>query len=88
MSDQDDIARRVADSIPADMDHADTAAQIGITAEVFAETRNGHRPLSSIEIVLLGETLDVSDHWLVTGNPEPYRLADARRKIIEPGQRR
>ncbi|WP_158085086.1 hypothetical protein [Mycobacterium timonense] len=44
---QDEIARRVADSIPAATTHAEVAGQIGLTKDQLSKSLNGRRAISS-----------------------------------------
>lgn len=77
MSDHDDIARRVAESIPPETSYAEVAAGVLITAEELACSLNGERAFSSVELALLGDVLGVDAHWLITGNADPYRVVHA-----------
>lgn len=76
---QDDIARRVADSIPATLTHAEVAARIGLTKDQLSKSLNGRRAFSSVELAQLADVLDVDVHWLITGRPDPHRLVVAAR---------
>jgi hypothetical protein len=77
VSDHDDIARRVAESIPSETTYAEVAKGIRITADELARSLNRERVFSSVELALLGDVLGVDVHWLITGNPDPYRLVHA-----------
>lgn len=74
-----EIARRVADSIPPTTTHAHVAGQIGLSKEKLSKSLNGHRAFSSVELAQLAEVLNVDVHWLITGNPDPHRLVVAAR---------
>lgn len=76
---QDDIARRVAESIPAATTHAQVAGKIGLSAEKLSKSLNGRRAFSSVELAQLAEVLHVDVHWLITGRPDPHRLVVAAR---------
>lgn len=76
---QDEIARRVADSIPAATTHAEVAGQIGLTKDQLSKSLNGRRAFSSVELAQLADVLDVDVHWLITGRPDPHRLVVAAR---------
>jgi Zn-dependent peptidase ImmA (M78 family) len=76
---QEDIARRVADSIPAARTQAQVADQIGLTDEKLSKSLRGRRAFSSVELARLAEALTVDVHWLITGRPDPNRLVGAAR---------
>lgn len=76
---QEDIARRVADSIPATTTHAEVAAQIGLTKDQLSKSLNSRRAFSSVELAQLAEVLNADVHWLITGQPDPNRLVVAAR---------
>ncbi len=76
---QEDIARRVAESIPATLTQAQVAAQIGITDEKLSKSLRGRRAFSSVELAQLADVLNVDVHWLITGRPDPHRLVVAAR---------
>lgn len=76
---QDEIARRVADSIPAATTHAEVAAHIGLTKDQLSKSLNGRRAFSSVELAQLADVLDVDVHWLITGRPDPHRVVVAAR---------
>lgn len=77
------MARRVAASIPPETSYAEVAAGVRITADELAYSLNGERALSSVELALLGDVLGVDVHWLITGNPDPYRVVHACRLPTE-----
>lgn len=74
-----EIARRVADSIPPTTTHAHVAGQIGLSKEKLSKSLNGHRAFSSVELAQIAEVLGVDVHWLITGNPDPHRIVAAAR---------
>lgn len=76
---QEDIARRVADSIPANLTQAQVAHQIGLTDEKLSKSLRGRRAFSSVELARLAEALSVDVHWLITGRRDPNRLVVAAR---------
>jgi Zn-dependent peptidase ImmA (M78 family)/transcriptional regulator with XRE-family HTH domain len=76
---QEQIARRVADSIPATLTQAQVAAQIGLTDEKLSKSLRGRRAFSSVELAQLAEALNVDVHWLITGRPDPNRLVAVAR---------
>lgn len=76
---QDEIARRVADSIPATTTHAEVAGQIGLTKDQLSKSLNGRRAFSSVELAQLADVLNLDVHWLITGRPDPHRLVVAAR---------
>lgn len=76
---QDDIACRVADSIPATTTHAVVAGEIGLTKDQLSKSLSGRRAFSSVEIARIAEVLGVDVHWLITGRPAPHRLVVAAR---------
>ncbi len=61
------------------MSHEFIAARIGVTTEDFGILLTGQRPLSAVEIALLGDVLGVGDYWLITGRQDPYRIVHAGR---------
>lgn len=85
---QDDIARRVADSIPATTTQAQVAAQIGLSAEKLSKSLHGRRAFSSVELAQLADALGVDVHWLITGQPDPHRLVVAARHDFDHETRR
>jgi transcriptional regulator with XRE-family HTH domain len=78
---QEQIARRVADSIPATLTHAQVAEQIGLTDEKLSKSLRGRRSFSSVELAHLAEGLNVDVHWLITGRPNPNRLVAVARRV-------
>lgn len=76
---QEDIARRVAESIPANCTQAQVAAQIGLTEEKLSKSLRGRRAFSSVELAQLAEALNVDVHWLITGRTDPNRVVVAAR---------
>src|ERR1700694_299656 len=86
---RDDIGGRVAESIPAGMTQAQVAAKVNLAAEKFSRSLNGKRAFSAVELAQLAEVLNVDVHWLITGDPDPYRLVVAARHDFDPetGQR-
>lgn len=76
---QEEIARRVADSIPATTTHAEVAGQIGLTKDQLSKSLNGRRAFSSVELAQIADVLDLDVHWLITGRPDPNRLVVAAR---------
>lgn len=75
----DDIARRVADSIPATTTQAQVAGQIGLSEEKLSKSLRGHRGFSSVELAQLADVLQVDLHWLITGRTDPNRIVVAAR---------
>jgi transcriptional regulator with XRE-family HTH domain len=86
---QEGIAGRVAESIPAAMTQAQVANGIGLTPEKFSRALNDKRAFSAVELAKLSEVLHVDVHWLITGDPDPYRLVVAARHDFDAatGQR-
>lgn len=86
---QEDIARRVAESIPAATTQAQVAAQIGLSEEKLSKSLRGRRAFSSVELAQIAEVLGVEVHWLITGQPDPHRRVVAARHDFdhETGQR-
>ncbi|WP_319453088.1 MULTISPECIES: helix-turn-helix transcriptional regulator [unclassified Mycobacterium] len=80
---QEQIARRVADSIPATLTQAQVAAQIGLTDEKLSKSLRGHRAFSSVELAQLAEALNVDVHWLITGRRDPNRLVAVARRNFD-----
>lgn len=76
---QDDIARRVAESIPATTTQAQVAGQIGLSEEKLSKSLRGRRAFSSVELAQLADVLQVDVHWLITGRTDPNRLVVAAR---------
>jgi Zn-dependent peptidase ImmA (M78 family)/transcriptional regulator with XRE-family HTH domain len=83
------IGRRVADSIAAGVTQNQVAARIRLAPEKFSRSINGKRAFSAVELAQLAEVLNVDVHWLITGEPDPYRLVAAARHNFdsETGQR-
>ncbi|MFL0177041.1 hypothetical protein A5630_19445 [Mycolicibacterium mucogenicum] len=92
MSYYDELAQRVRDSVPAAMSHAELAGRLDITVDdlacllgigqdVASSSGAGFQRFrgrfASVELALLADILDVDVHWLITGNPDPYRIVHA-----------
>jgi transcriptional regulator with XRE-family HTH domain len=80
----DEIGKRVAASIPAGATQAQVAARIDLTPEKFSRALNGKRTFSAVELAQLGDVLAVDVHWLITGQPDPFRLVVAARHDFDP----
>lgn len=74
-----DIARRVAASIPATTTQAQVAGRIGLSEEKLSKSLRGRRAFSSVELAQLADVLGVDVHWLITGRSDPHRLIVAAR---------
>jgi len=59
--------------------HRDLAAEIGMTPDAFSRALNGKRSFSSLELASLADALHADVHWLITGEPDPYRVVIAAR---------
>lgn len=59
--------------------HRDVAERIGMTPDAFSRALNGKRQFSSIELARVAEQVGADLHWLITGQPDPYRLSVAAR---------
>lgn len=52
----------------------------------MARALAGTRPLSSIAVALLADTLGVDPYWVITGKPDPMRMRVIACQIRHPGE--
>ncbi|MEU0208366.1 XRE family transcriptional regulator [Streptomyces canus] len=57
------------------MSHADFAEHIGLTEGQLAESLNGPRGFSTVEVARIAQTCQVSVKWLITGSEPPLAVA-------------
>jgi len=79
---QVEIGRRAKarmDEVNLDRTHRQIANDIGMTPDAFSRALAGKRAFSSIELARLADLLRADIHWLITGEPDPYRLVVAAR---------
>ena len=55
------------------------AQAVGLGESAMSKALAGKRSLSSIEAALIAEHLDVTMHWLVTGEADPFEVRAAAR---------
>jgi transcriptional regulator with XRE-family HTH domain len=69
--------------------HRDVAERIGMTPDSFSRALNGKRQFASVELARLAEQLGADLYWLITGQPDPNRVAVAARHDFDhsSGQR-
>lgn len=82
MKQQNAIGERVRKAITrtlVDRSDASIAAEIGMKPDAFSRSMSGGRAFSSLEIARLGDLLREDVHWLITGEPDPYRVVFAAR---------
>ncbi|OZC53193.1 ImmA/IrrE family metallo-endopeptidase [Rhodococcus sp. RS1C4] len=84
-----EIGPRVRESIqsldPAPT-HKEVAARVGMTPDAFSRSVNGSRSFSSVELADVAEVLGADLHWLITGAPDPNRVAVAARHLYTDGR--
>lgn len=62
---------------------ADVAAHIEISESQLSKSLGGTRQFSAVEVALLADDLDVSMHWLVTGEEDPLSMRIAARHSFD-----
>ncbi len=92
MTEQSSIGQRVREAMRLalpDAYDADVAAMVKMKPDAFSRSLSGGRAFSSLEIARLGDLLSEDVHWLITGEPDPYRAVFAARHDWDPetGQR-
>lgn len=67
MSLTEEVAARVRESVPDEVSGTELAARLSITTDELVLLLIGKRPFSSVDLVRLGEVLNVDVDWLVSG---------------------
>lgn len=74
------VAGRVRQRIEqAGRTQADVAIRVGLTDSQLSKSLGGSRQFSAVELANLAGELDLSMHWLLTGQEDPMALKIAAR---------
>ncbi|MBL7492278.1 ImmA/IrrE family metallo-endopeptidase [Frankia sp. AgB1.9] len=66
----------------------DLAVAIDMTPDAFSRALNDKRAFSSLELARLADLLGADIHWLITGEPDPYRIVVAARHEFDHATKR
>ena len=78
-------AREAMGSAMPGVPQAQVAERIGLTPDAFSRALNGKRAFSAIELARLADLLGADIHWLITGEPDPNRIAFVARHRFDFG---
>ncbi|WP_315583590.1 helix-turn-helix transcriptional regulator [Actinomyces viscosus] len=56
------------------LSQAELARSLDLSESALSKSINGTRAFSAVELAEVADRLDVSMHWLVTGEPDPFEL--------------
>lgn len=63
---------------------SDVAASVGLSDSQLSKALSGTRQFSAVEVANLASVLEVSMHWLVTGEEDPLGWRLAARHSFDP----
>lgn len=79
------IADRVRQRIAAQgRTQSEVAASVGLSDSQLSKSLSGSRQFSAVEVANLASELEVSMHWLVTGEEDPMGWKLAARHTFDP----
>jgi Zn-dependent peptidase ImmA (M78 family) len=78
------VRAALTDAIGRDRPDKVIAAEVGMTPDAFSRAIKGERAFSSLELARLADLAQADVHYLITGEPDPFRVVFAARHDYDP----
>lgn len=82
-----EVGERIRASLAPGMSQRALAEHVDMTPDALSRALNGQRGFSILELTRIAESLQVDLNWLITGRPDPHRIAMAARHQWDPERR-